>query len=155
MYALLWLPYIYFGKGGDHFGPARFLYRKSAGQKTGSSSATSDRISHTSRCDVKLCLVLASTAHFSDPLLTFALLAVWLFCSGGRSEPGISGDGLPWRRRSRAHAHQAHAYQLQAPPAAHDARLLPHEPQSRRQGPQAAQPEDRPAEESFTGTVTS
>lgn len=81
----------------------------------------------------------------------FALLAVWLFCSGTRSEPGVPRDGVPRRRRAGADAHQAHAHQLQAPPAAHHARLFPDEPQPRRKGSQAAEPEDRPAQESATG----
>lgn len=38
-------------------------------------------------------------------------------CCLTRSEPGVSGDGVPRRRPGLDFAHQANAHQLQAPPA--------------------------------------
>lgn len=73
--------------------------------------------------------------------------------------------GLPGRGVRTGHAghgrlqrqppptHQAHAHELQAPPTAHHEVILCHQPQPRRQGPEAALAEDRPAQEGSTGEL--
>lgn len=70
-----------------------------------------------------------------------------------RSEYGISRHGLQpvGLRAGRQLAHQAHADQLQAPPAADHEVLLRYQPQSRRQRPQAAITEDGTPQARATG----
>lgn len=56
--------------------------------------------------------------------------------------------GRQWQPPS---THQAYAHQLQAPPTADHEVLLRHQPQPRRQGPQAALTEDWTAQKGATG----
>lgn len=59
---------------------------------------------------------------------------------------GVAGlrlvSGVPRQRVVARAAHQAHAHQLQAPPAAHHEVILRHQPEPRRQGSEAAGAED-------------
>lgn len=73
---------------------------------------------------------------------------------------GLPGRGVrTWHaghgrlQRQPPPTHQAHAHELQAPPTAHHEVILCHQPQPRRQGPEAALAEDRPAQEGSTGEL--